>query len=214
MPKVIYTAAKGLVQHSGTGFEVSDAPIKSYQSHGVFLSNIDRLTTATGSTGAHLNDDGSHFLFGDSGRKYVVWFKSSDASTPATQPALGAAYTYIEVTVANANNAATVAGLIKTAVEAVSSEVTVTVDSNGFDLEGNTPYAPIIPLSVSSGLVSNTTVTAVVEGAGNSTFALNPWGHNHLDQVVATIDYNNAGATTSYTLSLIHILTLPTNREV
>ena len=203
MPKVVYTAAKGLIQTSGSGFEISDAAINQTKTFGHFLSNVDILQGTSGNTGDDLNTDGAYFNIGDSTLKYLVWITASDATTPATQPSGTPPYDVaIEVSVLAADTAAQVAAKVKTAVEAVTSEIEITVDGNGFDAEGTGPYEPTIQLSVPSILTGSNVTNQITGSAGNSdkSVALNPFGHNHIDQDKGSIDYNLAAAS-AFTLA-------------
>lgn len=190
MPKVVYTAAKGLVQESGSGFEVGGASIvPSTVSHGTFSIDIDTLDAGSGATAANLNTDGAFFILSDDQRSVVFYFTDSDEATPASQPSLTdirAAYTgpidgYRAIETSTVTSAADVIGLVETAVEAEFSLFDLIDNTDAtFSIEGESPFAPI--RAFNKGNLSGTTVTTNNAGLGTSkSYTLVPYGLHFID---------------------------------
>jgi len=192
MPKVVYTATKGLYQESGSGFEVGGTSIIPTQtSMATYCIDFDGFNQGgTGSgTAAGNNTDGAFFVLSDRLQTKVFWFTDSAESTPATQPTAAAvaaagftgqidAYVTIETnSVTSAND---VVDLIKTAVNAALGG-TMTDNSDGtasYDAEA--PYVPKAAAHVGNMETSAITVNNAGLGSHNS-YTLNAYGVNYID---------------------------------
>ena len=186
MPKVNYTAAKGLYQDSGSGFSVAGVAIQpSVKSLGRQIVTVAALDDTTNGgelgngTGADVN--GLYFSVYDHTNKVTVWFTSSDNTSPATVPSVEGTDIYVQVTVADADVIAANAAAAEVAIEAACSalEVNDGAGDGSFIIEGATPYE-------AAGTADNGnmdgTVTQTAAGAGDErTFALEPHGVSVLD---------------------------------
>lgn len=176
MPKVVYTATKGLVQSTGSGFEVSGVDLKQSRIEcGVYLFHHAAIAVASGTTVSHLNDEGAYIIIADHLQKYVVWFQGTDSTSPATQPALGTSYQYVLVSAVKATVQGDIPALIKAALESATTHLLVTDKTSGaFIVEGKSPFAPLVSASVNA---INSVISEVDPGLGtHASFTLNAFG--------------------------------------
>jgi len=205
MPKVNYTAAKGLYQDSGSGFEVTGVAIQpSIKTLGVQVVQVAVLDGAQdGSDGSGSDMNGTYFSVYNANGKVTIWFTSSDNADPATRPTVEDTIEYVMVEVVDATAVAAVAAALEVALEAADIGLTVndgadldaTAHADGsFAIEGSTPYE-------AAGTADNGNMTGAVTqsfaGAGDSeSFALETHGVSILD----CTQLGEMEAATAYTL--------------
>ena len=210
MPKVVYTAAKGLYQESGSGFEVGGAPAyPSTISYGTLNASLDAFSAGT-ATPAGLNDGGLFFIISDMSQTKAYYFTDGDATTPATAPSQAtviAAYgsavdAIVEVDITTTNgdsNNNNVGPLVKTVVEANTTNILVTSSGAAVKIEGTVPFAAAADPHV--GNMSSSTWTVVNSGLGSAeTYALNPYGLNYIDETGDPTANIGSGVIDAYTL--------------
>ena len=203
MPKVSYTASKGLVQESGSGFEVSGVAIQpDIETLGrqvVQVAVLDGSTNGGGigdGSGADVN--GLYFSFYDHTDKITVWFTvdgEGDAD-PVSQPSVDGTNRYIKVEVADGDAVAAVGGAAVSAIDEVSTVDAVDGGDGSFTIEGATPYEAAGEAD-NGNMDGAVTQTEAGSGASDSTFALETHGVSVLS--LDNLDLFNAA--TAFTLA-------------
>jgi len=191
MPKVVYTASKGLVQESGSGFSVSGAQIQ--QASETLTNQLVDLVVAQAAAPAAQDDlwDGGYFLLYGAETEYVLYFtitgephivpsvvKSSKAKNQSK----------VEVEIAAAATDADIATAIETAVEALS-EFTAYRSTATLEIVGATPYAACDSAAAGTLSTELTGPTQTTTGSGSSTKALSL---NTLVSIIQPCDANAA----------------------
>ena len=179
MPKVEYSATKGLIQTSGSGFQLStdsiQPSVETLTNQHVDLT-ITRGTTSM--TAGSVWDNGYILLYGKS-TEYVVWFNldtvltvTTGAQPNVTKNPLASSQAFLEVKPSGDSDAALSAAL-ETAINTTSDLLAYADTNTVFEIVGATPYKNCA--SASRGSLSADEVTALAQtttGSGNSSLAL------------------------------------------
>ena len=173
MPKVEYTPSKGLVQSSGSTFEVGKGQLK-LSSETLTNAQIDIVVDVGTTAVSESAWNQKYIAISGPTRKYVLWV---DVDSSTTQPSVSGGDVYIEVAIAAADTAATVAAAIESAIDGnalMAADFTVVRDTATLEIVGAKPFAmkEAASHSFTSAEAVLTTFDTITSGSGNNSKVL------------------------------------------
>jgi hypothetical protein len=173
MPKVEYTPSRGLVQSSGSTFEVGKGQLK-LSSETLTNAHID-IVVDVGTTAVSESDWNQKYIaISGPTRKYVLWV---DVDSSTTQPTVPGGDVYIEVAISAADTATTVGAAIESAIDGnalMAADFTVYHNAGTLEIIGAKPFAmkEAASHSFTSAEAVLTTFSTVTSGSGNNSKVL------------------------------------------